>query len=235
MQFALLQLRPTWRALFVVLAMCTMPSTPRMLDAQAMPGMPMPHADSTPMKMMTADPLGVSMDRMGSGTTWIPDAVPLPSRFFTVGRWDLTLHGFAFVQANRQDDARGASQLGSLNWGMFMASHELAGGRFQARTMLSLDPFTVTPRGYPLLLQTGESFHGEQLHDRQHPHDFWMESVRCTSYRSRSSSARCCTPLHQASPHLGRLRSCTGRRQWTFPRRQSVITGKTPRTFRSAS
>ena len=36
-------------------------------------------------------------------------------------------------------------------------------------------PLTVTPRGYPLLLQTGESFHGEQLHDRQHPHDFWME------------------------------------------------------------
>ena len=41
--------------------------------------------------------------------------------------------------------------------------------------MLSLDPWTVTPRGYPLLLQSGESYHGEPLHDRQHPHDFWME------------------------------------------------------------
>ena len=41
--------------------------------------------------------------------------------------------------------------------------------------MLSLDPWTVTPRGYPLLLQSGESFHGDPLHDRQHPHDFWME------------------------------------------------------------
>jgi hypothetical protein len=58
---------------------------------------------------------------------------------------------------------------------MFMATHELGGGRFQARTMLSLDPWTVTPRGYPLLLQTGESFDGVPLHDRQHPHDFWME------------------------------------------------------------
>jgi hypothetical protein len=58
---------------------------------------------------------------------------------------------------------------------MFMANHELAGGRFQARTMLSLDPATVTAEGYPLLLQTGESFHGTPLHDRQHPHDFWME------------------------------------------------------------
>jgi hypothetical protein len=58
---------------------------------------------------------------------------------------------------------------------MFMASRDLAGGRFQARTMLSLDALTVTPRGYPLLLQTGESYDGEPLHDRQHPHDFFME------------------------------------------------------------
>jgi hypothetical protein len=56
-----------------------------------------------------------------------------------------------------------------------MASHELFGGRVQPRTMLSLDPWTVSPRGYPLLLQTGEAYHGEPLHDRQHPHDFWME------------------------------------------------------------
>jgi hypothetical protein len=40
---------------------------------------------------------------------------------------------------------------------------------------LSLDPATVTPRGYPLLLQSGEAYHGQPLHDRQHPHDFFME------------------------------------------------------------
>jgi hypothetical protein len=91
------------------------------------------------------------------------------------GKWDLMLHGFVFGEYDKQGGARGQSQGGSLNWGMFMASHELAGGRFQARTMLSLDPWTVTPRGYPLLLQSGESFHGDPLHDRQHPHDFWME------------------------------------------------------------
>ena len=56
-----------------------------------------------------------------------------------------------------------------------MATHELAGGRFSFRTMLSLDPWTVTPRGYPLLLQSGETYQGAPLHDRQHPHDFWME------------------------------------------------------------
>jgi hypothetical protein len=138
-------------------------------------------SDSMKMKMgdtthmMMIEPLGISMSRMGSGTTWIPDAVSLPTRSFMAGGWDLMLHGFVFGQYNKQSGPRGDDQLGSLNWGMFMASHDLAGGRVQARTMLSLDPWTVTPRGYPLLLQTGESYHDLPLHDRQHPHDFFME------------------------------------------------------------
>jgi hypothetical protein len=41
--------------------------------------------------------------------------------------------------------------------------------------MASLEPATLGGRGYPLLLQTGESYRGEPLHDRQHPHDFVME------------------------------------------------------------
>ena len=32
-----------------------------------------------PMIAMMIDPHGVSMERMGSGTTWIPDAVSLPA------------------------------------------------------------------------------------------------------------------------------------------------------------
>jgi hypothetical protein len=127
------------------------------------------------MSGMATGPLGISMDRMGSGTTWIPDAAPLPSRHRTTGGWDLMLHGFVFGQFDRQTGERGGDQFGSLNWEMFMASHAFAGGQFQARTMLSLDPATVTSRGYPLLLQTGESYQGAPLYDRQHPHDFWME------------------------------------------------------------
>lgn len=127
------------------------------------------------MHMNVPDPLGVSMDRMGSGTSWIPDAVAIPSYSVSAGSWDLMMHGFVFGQYNAQGGARGGHQVGSLNWGMFMASHELWGGRFQARTMLSLDPATVTGRGYPLLLQTGESYDGQPLHDRQHPHNVFME------------------------------------------------------------
>jgi hypothetical protein len=120
-------------------------------------------------------PLGVSMNRAGSGTTWTPDAVTLPNKQWMAGDWHLMAHGFLFAQYDKQGGPRGGDQLGSLNWTMFMASRELGGGRFQARTMLSLDPWTVTARGYPLLLQTGESYRGAPLHDRQHPHDFWME------------------------------------------------------------
>ncbi|HWL39989.1 MAG TPA: hypothetical protein VNO75_07105, partial [Gemmatimonadaceae bacterium] len=125
--------------------------------------------------MMMTSPLGISMERMGSGTTWIPDAVTLPSRHISLGSWDVMFHGFAFLEWDKQWSHRGDDQLGSLNWGMLMASHELAGGLFQVRTMLSLDPWTVTRRGYPLLLQSGEVYEGMPLHDRQHPHDFWME------------------------------------------------------------
>ena len=43
--------------------------------------------------------------------------------------------------------------------------------------MLSTEPATVGSAGYPLLLQTGESYRGEPLHDRQHPHNLFMELV----------------------------------------------------------
>ncbi len=129
----------------------------------------------TNKKMQMIDPLGVSMDRMGSGTTWTPDAVILPSRHLMMGDWDVMLHGFAFLEGDVQGGSRGASQLGILNWGMLMASRTVAGGRFQGRAMLSLEPATIGAGGYPLLLQTGESHAGQPLHDRQHPHDFLME------------------------------------------------------------
>jgi len=155
-----------FRKFAVVCALWIVAAQPARLVAQHVHGA---GADSS------AGPLGIPMDRMGSGTTWIPDAVSVPSRHLMAGPWMLMVHGFVFGQYVRQGGPRGDDQLGSLNWMMVMASRELGGGRFEARTMLSLDPGTVTARGYPLLLQTGESYQGQPLHDRQHPHDFWME------------------------------------------------------------
>jgi hypothetical protein len=129
--------------------------------------------DTIPMSM--EGPLGISMERMGSGTTWIPDGVILPSRHFMVGKWMLMLHGFVFAQYDEQGGPRGASQFGSLNWAMIMADRELAGGRIQLRFMPSLDPATVGKCGYPVLLQSGEMCNGRPIVDRQHPHDLFME------------------------------------------------------------
>ena len=124
---------------------------------------------------MAPNPLDISMNRSGSGTTWTPDALTLPSVHFMRGNWDLMVHGFVFGQYTDQGGPRGDSQFGSLNWGMFMATHELAGGRFSFRTMVSLDPLTVGGKGYPLLLQNGETYNGAPLVDRQHPHDLLKE------------------------------------------------------------
>lgn len=173
-----------WKALVGLALLCT--TSPIRLRAQGgmagMPGMKSPppgtakkplKADTTGSMMMT--PLDVPMDRMGSGTTWVPDAAPISSVFTRAGGWDITAHGFAFAQYIAEGGRRGDKQFGSLNWAMLMASHALGGGMLQLRTMLSLDAVGVTRRGYPLLLQSGESFEGQPLHDRQHPHDFWME------------------------------------------------------------
>lgn len=91
------------------------------------------------------------------------------------GPWMVMLHGFLFGQYDWQEGPRGDDQWGSLNWAMIMASRQLGGGQLQFRFMPSLDPWTVGRCGYPMLLQSGETCHGEPLVDRQHPHDFFME------------------------------------------------------------
>jgi hypothetical protein len=74
-----------------------------------------------------------------------------------------------------QGGARGKTEAGVVNWGMLMASRPLGGGILRLRTMLSLEPLTLGGSGYPLLLQSGETLNDMPLHDRQHPHDLFME------------------------------------------------------------
>jgi hypothetical protein len=128
------------------------------------------------MGAMSMDgPLGIPMERTGSGTTWLPDVTPMHAYHTMAGSWELMVHGVAFGVYDKQNGPRGAEQLTSVNWGMLMATRQLGDGRLQLRGMLSAEPFTVGARGYPLLLQTGETYQGEPIHDRQHPHDLFME------------------------------------------------------------
>ena len=92
-----------------------------------------------------------------------------------VGNWTLMLHGVGVLQYDWQGSARGSNQVGFVNWAMAMATRPLGSGQLQLRSMLSAEPWTIGRRGYPLLLQSGESYKGAPLHDRQHPHDLFME------------------------------------------------------------
>src|SRR5213596_3878891 len=120
-------------------------------------------------------PLGIPESRMGSGTSWLPDASPMHATHMVLGDWTLMLHGRGFAQYDWQGGPRGSDQVGVINWAMAAASRSLGGGRLELRGMLSAEPWTIGARGYPLLLQSGESYRGTPLHDRQHPHDLFME------------------------------------------------------------
>jgi hypothetical protein len=131
-------------------------------------------ADSRP-RMMLERPFGIPMTRMGSGTAWLPDASAMRAWHFMAGRWMMMLHGDVFLQYDHQGSPRGADQFGSINWGMLMAMRQVGGGTLHLHGMASAEPLTIGASGYPLLLQSGETFEGEPLHDRQHPHDLFME------------------------------------------------------------
>jgi hypothetical protein len=102
---------------------------------------------------------------------------------FMLDGWSMMAHGLAFGGYDYQGSRRGGGQVFSTNWGMLMAEHQFLGGEFGARLMMSGEEFTDGGRGYPLLLQSGEEFHGVPNHDRQHPHDLFMELAATYTHR----------------------------------------------------
>jgi hypothetical protein len=125
--------------------------------------------------MTMKGPLGIPMERTGSGTTWLPDAAPMYAYHFSRGAWTLMAHGVVFGMYDKQNGTRGNDQVSSVNWGMLMLTHLTTASKVQLRGMMSAEPWTVSDGGYPLLLQTGETYQGQPLRDRQHPHDLFME------------------------------------------------------------
>jgi len=117
-----------------------------------------------------------------SGTSIEPAGTPVPMLMASRGAWRLMLHANAFA-ADTQQQARvspGQAERGrdaffSTNWIMPMAQRKLGAGQLTLRTMLSLEPATVSRRNYPELFQQGETAFGKPIVDGQHPHDFVME------------------------------------------------------------
>jgi hypothetical protein len=91
------------------------------------------------------------------------------------GPWMLMFHGEAFLNFEQQSGPRGGDKIFSTNWFMLMGQRPLGSGQLTLRTMLSLEPATVTHRFYPELFQQGETAFGRPIIDGQHPHDFLME------------------------------------------------------------
>ncbi|HEV8400641.1 MAG TPA: hypothetical protein VGQ18_12500 [Gemmatimonadales bacterium] len=127
------------------------------------------------MPMTPPGVLGIPDARAGSGTAWLPDSSPMHAAHFMAGKWTLMVHGLVAPLYDTQGGPRGDDQFNVINWGMLTARRAFGGGQVALRVMASADPWTVGPRGYPLLLQSGESYQGAPLIDRQHPHDLWIE------------------------------------------------------------
>ncbi len=117
----------------------------------------------------------MSMGQMGSGTSWQPSSGPMNMYHKVAGDWLLMFHYNLVAGLNRQGGPRGVTKIESQNWFMPMAYHKLGRGTLQLRGMFSAEPFTFPPGGSPLLFQTGETYKGQPLIDRQHPHDLFME------------------------------------------------------------
>lgn len=138
-------------------------------DMHQMPGQEMTHAFSRHLPM----------SRNGSGTSWNPDATPMYAYMFSKGNWNFMAHGGVFLRYTNQDifeaGTRGDSKFDAPNWFMLMAQRKVSRkGLFNFNLMMSLDPITEES-GYPLLFQSGETYQGKPLVDRQHPHDLFSE------------------------------------------------------------
>jgi hypothetical protein len=119
----------------------------------------------------------------GAGTDGMPASTPAEMIMFSKGSWNFMLHGEAFLNDVQQSGPRGADKLFSTNWVMFMGQRKLGRGTLTLKSMLSLEPGTVTQRRYPELFQQGETAFGKPIVDGQHPHDFFMELAVLYDYQ----------------------------------------------------
>jgi len=159
--------------LFIVLAGTAYgQESPQMPD---MPGMNHESMDHSQMAGHALNASGMYLMHESSGTDFQPSSWKMPMLMSNVGDWRLMWMGQAFIVDTQQAGPRGGDKLYSTNWGMLGAIHQLGSGSIMLRSMISLEPATITDRRYPLLFQTGETAYGRPIVDGQHPHDLFME------------------------------------------------------------
>src|SRR5580692_6654868 len=110
-----------------------------------------------------------------SGTAWQPASVTDPMWMIMHGGWEFMFHGTVFITYNQQGGSRGEGKAESTNYLMAMEQHRLGAGTLLFRQMFSAESLTSPHPGFPLLFQTGETYHGQPLIDHQHPHNVFAE------------------------------------------------------------
>jgi hypothetical protein len=91
--------------------------------------------------------------------------------------WHFMQDGVVFFNINHQGGDRGGDEFAVQNWWMGMAQRSSGRHSLRIALMLSLEPATLGKDGYREIFQTGETFNGFPLIDRQHPHDFLMQAA----------------------------------------------------------
>jgi hypothetical protein len=139
---------------------------------------------------MDPDPSSVGPAALvGSDMTAMDGMRPVdPMGSMEMPGWHVSDMGVVRLVFNDQGGPSGDSAVESSNWNMLHAAHDLFGGRLTLMWMSSLEPATFAAHGSPELFQTGETYHGEPLVDRQHPHDFFM-NLSATWRRSLGSAS----------------------------------------------
>ena len=111
---------------------------------QDMPGM---QHDSAHMQPLTF--INKILLHDTAGTSAQPNSIDEPMIMHVRGKWMFMFHGVAFLSALQQSGPRGYDKAFSTNWFMPMAQLQIGRGELTLRTMLSLEPATVTHRFYP--------------------------------------------------------------------------------------
>jgi hypothetical protein len=152
--------------------------------AQDHQGMDMPGmVDHQTMPMQPASLIELIEQHSTAGSDAQPISIPTEMVMTQKWSWTFMFHGEAFLADIQQTGRRGDDKFFSTNWIMPMAQRKLAGGRLTLRTMLSLEPATISQRRYPELFQQGETAFGNPIVDGQHPHDLFMELAALYDYR----------------------------------------------------
>jgi len=187
-----------------------MPDNKKPSEMSQMPGMKHDHNE---MKMSAMTDLGTPMTRESSGTAWVPESTPVFARMKMFGDGSMLMfHGNMFVRYTSINADRDLSVAGkgdnnrfdAPSMFMLMYSKPLTKkSQIGFRAMVSLDPIIERGYGYPLLYQSGELYRGEQIHDRQHPHDFFSELSAAYSYKINEKQSFSLYVGYPGEPALG--------------------------------